>query len=259
MLKNDIITGISCLHFEWTTLEQAFERVGQFGLDGVEFSTTRLEDGDYARCGELSEQTGLGVGLHAWGNFGQMAFEEAVAEFRLQLGRCVEMRAKHLVVHLGSHPDRQAGLQRLVDCCGAVAPEYEQAGVIMCLENHYPYAYHGLNELGGDPDDFLYIFERVNSPAVRFCLDYGHSHMANNTEEFIERLAPWLAYTHIADNMGEHDDHLAPEDGTVDWPETLRLTMATGFRGPYIIEFPEKGDVGRFERFLKVLEAAGAA
>ena len=45
--------------------------------------------------------------------------------------------------------------------------------------------------------------------------------MTKNVDAFIEELKPWLSYIHIADNMGEHDDHLAFGDGTVDCPGFL--------------------------------------
>lgn len=256
MINGQITTGISCLHYEWQNLPEAFARVEKFGLDGIEFSTTRLEERDYARCAGLAADTGLNISLHAWGDLAQQRPQEAVDELRYLLEVCEQIAAKHLIMHLGSHQKRAYGLERLSQVCRQVARDYEQAGVVLCLENHYPYEYHELNELGGDPDDFLQIFELSNSSALRFCLDYGHSHMAHNTEDFIKRLAPYLAYTHIADNLGENDDHLGPDDGTIDWPQTLRQTLATGFRGPFIIEFPEKGDPSRFSRFLDMLKTA---
>jgi len=255
-MLGDLTIGISCLHYAWACLDEAFARAGALGFDVIEFSTTCLSDDDYPRCAELSAATGLGVSLHAWLDPAGHQPSDAAAELRDTLARCVAMTATHLIVHMGAHPEREIGLRRLGETCAAVAPAYEQAGVMLCLENHYPYDYHDLSELGGDPEDFLTVFAQVNSPAVRFCLDYGHSHMADNTEAFIARLAPWLAYTHIADNLGEHDDHLAAGDGTVDWPTVLRLTLDTGFRGPFTIEFPERDDVGRFERFVRMLEAA---
>ncbi|MEN6642285.1 MAG: sugar phosphate isomerase/epimerase family protein [Armatimonadia bacterium] len=256
MLNSRITTGISCLHYEWQNLPEAFARAAGFGLDGIEFSTTRLEERDYARCAGLAAETGLAVSLHAWGDLGQQRPADAVEELRYLLEVCEGIAAGHLILHLGTHPQRAIGLERLAQVCRKVAPEYEQAGVTLCLENHYPYEYHELNELGGEPEDFLHILGLANSPAVRFCLDYGHSHMAHNTEDFIAKLGPYLSYTHIADNLGEHDDHLGPDDGTIEWPRVLRQTLATGFTGPFIIEFPEKGDPGRFARFLDMLQAA---
>lgn len=256
MLRGELTVGISGDHFVWHTLEEAFSRAGEFGLDLIEFSTARLGEHDYPTCAALSASTGLGVSLHAWGDLAQMRPTEAVEELQYLREVCRHMTATHLVVHLGTHALPAIGLERLAQACRAVAPAYEEAGVTLCLENHYPYEYHGLNELGGVPEDFAFIFEFAQSPAIRFCLDYGHSHMSRNTYDFLDRLAPQLAYTHIADNLGENDDHLGPDDGTIDWLDVLGRTLATGFTGPFIIEFPEQDDPGRFQRFLKILQSA---
>jgi sugar phosphate isomerase/epimerase len=77
--------------------------------------------------------------------------------------------------------------------------------------------------------------------------------MTKNVDAFIEELKPWLSYIHIADNMGEHDDHLAFGDGTVDWPRVLELTAKSDFNGPYVIEFPEKFGLAKFAAFQNLL------
>lgn len=255
MINSPLLTGISCLHYDWTTLDEAFSRADEFGVDLIEFSTTRLAEGDYAPCAMLAAKHGIGVSLHAWSDLTGQRPLEAVEELRFLLTVCRQMTASHLILHCGTSPQRAVGLERLAQVCYKVAADYERAGVTLCLENHYPYEYHNLDELGGEPEDFLHLFSIVTSPAICFCLDYGHSHMAHNTEAFIAQLAPYLAYIHIADNLGEHDDHLGPEEGTIDWPQVLALTLRTGFRGPFVIEFPEKNDPGRFSRFFDVLNA----
>ena len=253
-----ISTAISCLHYEWQTLPEAFSRAREFHLGGIEFSTSRLSETDYLPCAKLAADTGMTVSLHAWSNLPRMSLVEGVDEARYLLDICRQMTARHLIVHLGSHEDRAVGLERIAHVLAAVAPDYEAAQVVICLENHYPYSYKNLCELGGEPEDFAYLFQLIPSPAVGFCLDYGHSHMAGLTEEFIAELGPHLRYCHIADSLGEHDDHLAPGDGTVQWDRVLDLTLKAGFFGPYVIEFPEQGDPSRFARFLDSLHRAAA-
>jgi sugar phosphate isomerase/epimerase len=198
------------------------------------------------------------LGLHAWGNLPALGREGGVAEALRLLRICEQMGAGYLILHLGAHPNRSAGIEIVADICEEIAPAYEYRDVLLCLENHYPYEYEGRNELGGAPEDFLALFSRVDSPNIRFCLDYGHSNMANNTDDFIARLRPYLAYTHIADNMGEHDEHLAFGQGTVDWERVLAETLNTGFRGPYVIEFPESHGVGYFHKFVQTISRLGS-
>src|SRR5690606_97778 len=53
------------------------------------------------------------------------------------------------------------------------------------------------------------------------CLDVGHAHLLGGAAETIERLSGHVVTTHVHDNRGRSDDHLAPFDGTVDWPSVL--------------------------------------
>jgi len=256
-MKNpEFVIGVSSLHYVWHTLEEAFCRAKELSFALIEFSTTCLAPEDYEACGRLAEETGMQLSLHAWGNLAAMSLEEALQELKGLQEACAQMQARYLIMHLGTHIDRARGLRHIVEIGTRMAPAFEKSGLLLCLENHYPYEYKGLNELGGTPEDFIYLFSHISSPAVRFCLDFGHSHMAQNTEAFLVQLAPYLAYVHIADNHGEHDEHLAAGDGTIDWPSVLARTLQLGFRGPFVLEFPELNDPARFARFGALLQAA---
>lgn len=244
--------GISCLHYRWDTLDEAFRRAqDEFGLGLIEFSTNRVAEEDYRACKQMAADRDMELSLHAWENLAALAAAAGIEAMRANLDVCLAMGAVSLIAHMGSNPSRGRGVQTVADVCAAVAEDYEEAEVNICLENHYSFDHGGLYEIGGTPDDFLAVFTTVDSPVVRFCLDYGHSHMCQNTTAFVEQLASHLVYTHIADNKGEHDDHLAFGEGTVDWDTAIRTTLRTGFEGPFIIEFPEwgKGAV-RFREFM---------
>ena len=248
-----ILCGISCLHYRWDTLHEAFDRAqNEISVGLIEFSTNRVEPELYGRCRLLAERSGMRLGLHAWDNVPAHGVADGRDILLAHLETCKKMGVEYLVIHVGSHPRRAEGLELMANVCEAIAPAFEEAGVVLCLENHYLYEYEGKNELGGEPDDFLVLFSRVDSPAVRFCLDYGHSHMSQNTSQFISQLSSHLVYTHIADNYGEHDDHVGFGEGTVDWPAALTETLATGFRGPFVIEFPEHAGIERFGEFMQL-------
>jgi sugar phosphate isomerase/epimerase len=240
--------GVSCLHYRWSDLDEALERcVDEFGFEMIEFSTTRLGDEDYPELGLLAQKYGVSLGLHAWLDLPQMEPEAAMAALDRLREQCEEALMEYVVLHLGTDPDRERGLQRVGDVLAAAATAYMAAGVRLCLENHYPFDYQGKYELGDRPEDFLALFERASSDALRFCLDTGHAHMTRNAADFLTRLGPSLGCVHIADNHGEHDDHLAPGEGTIDWPVLLRAIAATGFRGPYVLEFPKSRGPEHYE------------
>jgi sugar phosphate isomerase/epimerase len=162
------------------------------------------------------------------------------------------------VLHLGTDEDRRLGLETAASVAAAVAKDYERAGVRLVLENTYPWDYHECHHLGGTPEEFGFLFE-IDSPAVRFCLDTGHANMSVGTLPFIERLGPVLGHVHVADNGGRNDEHLAAGEGTVDWDATLSALLDTGFRGPYVVEFPESRGIELQKRFIENLRRLDAA
>lgn len=243
---------ISALHYEWTTLREAFDLcAGELGLDGIELSLH--PSGRFPHVGPqhaqaiagLAAENGLRLSGHIWDDLSRLGAEAGARRLLEWLDLARTMGIACLVAHGGSHDDQAEGIRIVSGVLGSVAPHYEAAGVILCIENHYAYAFHGCRELFSTADEFLELFRAVESPAVRFCLDYGHGHLNGNTEDLLRRLAPFLAYTHLADNCGDEDDHRAFGCGTIDWRSVLALTREVGYRGPFTVEFPVRSATGR--------------
>ena len=242
---------ISCLHYEWATLDEAFERCGgELGLDGIELSLhpsgrfPHIGPEHYEQTAELAAKHSLQLSAHIWDNLPQLGPDGGACRLLEWLDAARTMGIRTLVVHGGTHDDQAEGIRLVTRMLAEVAPAYEAAGVVLCLENHYAYHHHDRHELFSTPEEFLPLFEAVASPAVRLCLDYGHSHMTKNTDDLLARVGPYLAYTHLADNEGEEDDHLAFGCGTVPWRSALLATKRAGFRGPFTIEFPVRSATG---------------
>jgi len=232
---------VSCLMYDWGTAAEALDRAtDEFGLDGVEFSWPhpRLADDDLEAIRQMASAAGIDVSVHVWGDLAQLGVDAGVAQMRQWLAMCQRATFGHLIVHGGSHDDQHTGIAITREVLAASAPLFEQAGVVICLENHYAYDYHDSHELFSTPEEFLQVFEAIDSPALGFLLDYGHSQMCGNTHELLEALADRLVYTHLADNMGVDDDHLAFGRGVVPWRRVFEKTRAVGYRGPFTVEFP---------------------
>jgi len=148
------------------------------------------------------------------------------------------MGAKYLVVHLGTFEKRQRGLENAVQILERLLPEAERIGAALCVEDftcvHWP------NALGDRPEDFAFLFDKLDSEWIGLALDYGHANITGYLEEYLKRFGRRLCYTHIDDNDGVHDGHIGVGFGTVDWPHAFQSTLATGFRGPFTIEYPER-------------------
>ena len=257
---------ISALHYEWRTLEEAFERCrSEFGLDGIEFSVCEgagrphlLED-EYRRVAELGQASGLQASGHVWGELPSLGAEGAVAQLRSWLDIAQRADFTHVIVHGGAHDDREAGLALMAGVLAEAADEYAASGVVLCLENHYAWEYRDCHELYGTAEELADLFTRVPSPGLGFCLDYGHSHMTGNTLELLDRVGDRLAYTHLADNLGQHDDHLMFGHGAVPWREVLTATRNLGYRGPLTLEFPVRDSLEGLRRCVDVVREAWGA
>lgn len=80
-----------------------------------------------------------------------------------------------------------------------------------------------------------------DSPAnMGICLDTGHLNIAKgNPEDFITDTGKLLKALHIADNLGENDDHMLPFGrGTVDWKSVMRALGKISYGGLFNFEVP---------------------
>lgn len=114
--------------------------------------------------------------------------------------------------------------------------EYARGGrMLICLENYGDRAL-GLQTAA----DLIGLVRAVNSAQVKICLDTGHANMAGvDPAAFIREAGPLLKALHIADNLGQHDNHMLPcGAGTVPWPDVLKALCAVGYDGLFNFEVP---------------------
>jgi hypothetical protein len=126
-----------------------------------------------------------------------------------------------------------------LDACGDAAVfghlEYaarllDARGKQLLLENTY------------EPPELLESMLSRLPRGVGFTLDVGHSLLYHaGPNDYVHRLAPWLAHLHLHDNMGGnseryHDSHLPPGCGRANWLALARALRSVGFRGTATFE-----------------------
>lgn len=62
-----------------------------------------------------------------------------------------------------------------------------------------------------------YIFKYIKSDYLGFCYDSGHENCFHKDADCLSLYGNRLLAVHIDDNFGDHDTHLLPYDGTVNW------------------------------------------
>jgi len=99
---------------------------------------------------------------------------------------------------------------------------FHQHNVGMAIENMNCYSRERRNYCG-NLDELLELIDAVGAPDVGCCIDTGHAFISgNNVPAMIRRAGKTLRATHIADNHGEKDEHIAPFAGSINWPEVMK-------------------------------------
>lgn len=266
--------GISThLYHKWRLTRAHLEEIAASGFDRVEVFATRTHF-DYhdpaavaALGGDLSS---LGLALHSvhapiveglvddrWGGAISLASPDAkarahaVAETRAALEVARVVPYEHLVVHLGVPADleAQAGANDEAaarDSLEELAELAAPLGVRIAVEV-IP------NALSRAEAVVSLIEDELDLPNVGVCLDFGHANLLGDLAEAIETVSGLLLTTHVHDNGGREDDHMAPFEGTIDWARGLTALRKIGYEGTLLFE------VAHRDRSVAVLERVRAA
>ena len=71
---------------------------------------------------------------------------------------------------------------------------------------------------------------------LRICMDVGHAFLLGDVTDAIETTSGYLATTHLHDNRRQHDEHLLPFEGAINWPETMMAFEKIGYDGVLMFE-----------------------
>ena len=81
------------------------------------------------------------------------------------------------------------------------------------------------NVFDNDWELLLDVYQRVNQPNFKLCLDIGHAHCYSTVDarKWAENLAPYVSHVHVHDNCGDRDSHIGLGKGNLPWKEVLKL------------------------------------
>jgi sugar phosphate isomerase/epimerase len=146
-----------------------------------------------------------------------------------------------LILHMGS--SREAADPRKRDAAFSSLEHLilhaRHAGVTICVENTQ-------SEMGS-PDYLRAFVDETRLTGLRFNFDIGHAHLAEFPEEqrlekSFSPLRELVSSVHLHDNHGEKDEHLPPYDGSIHWPDAIKLLKSAAQNGglPLVLELKQK-------------------
>src|SRR5438094_1104742 len=242
--------GISThLYHDQRLSREHLAEVASYGFDAVELFATRshFDYHDRNAIAELASwlrDTGLALhGIHApivdrmgagdqWGAPFSNAVSDnakrqaAVRETHLALNVARQIEGDVLVVHLGTPASqggenvRGAAVRSAEEICRLAEP----IGVRVAVEV-IP------NDLSGAPALVSLVERELDGLPAGICMDFGHAFLLGDVPDAIETAAEHLITTHVHDNNGRTDDHLAPFEGRIDWNAALVTMQKIGYEG----------------------------
>ena len=166
---------------------------------------------------------------------------EAMDELKRVIDVADDLPYARLILHMGG--SRETADPRKRDAAFSSLEHLilhaRHAGVTVCVENTQ-------SEMGS-PDYLRAFVDETRLTGLRFNFDIGHAHLAEFPEqERLEKsfspLKELVSSVHLHDNHGEKDEHLPPYDGSIHWPDAIKLLKSAAQNGalPLILELKQK-------------------
>jgi sugar phosphate isomerase/epimerase len=165
---------------------------------------------------------------------------EAMDELKRVIDVAEDLPYSRLILHMGGSRETEDPRKRdaAFSSLEHLILHARHTGVTVCVENT-------LSEMG-NPDYLRAFVDETRLTGLRFNFDIGHAYLAELPEE--ERLeksfAPLrelVSSVHLHDNRGERDEHLPPYDGSINWPDAIKMLKSASQNGfPLILELKEK-------------------
>ncbi len=165
---------------------------------------------------------------------------EAMDELKRVIDVADDLPYSRLILHMGG--SRETADPRKRDAAFSTLEHLilhaHHAGVAICVENT-------TSEMG-DPGSLRAFVDETRLTGLPFNIDIGHAHLADFPEEerlekSFSHLRELVSSVHLHDNHGEKDEHILPYDGSIDWPNAIRiLKSAPQTSLPLVLELKEK-------------------
>jgi sugar phosphate isomerase/epimerase len=261
----ELAIGFSTGSFWRTRLIDCLEPIRKAGFGQIEVSSspTHLDYHDPAAClAAAARIRALGLEVHSFhapfadridiSALDARVRDAAVDEISRAAEAAATIGARFFVLHPGPETTGVPREQRLdrMDCAvealDRIAWRAGELGVRLVLENMLPHLF------AGHVRDLLWLLGALASSNVGICLDTGHAYLSGDLSHVAHKLSGHLWMVHASDNHGECDDHLAPGEGGIAWPELLRQLTAEHFSGAFVLELAPEDDTARLLRRARV-------
>ena len=242
--------GIGGYYISRYGLTDGARRMAEDGYTALDFNLsetdgkyyTLSEEGLLAAINEIKEaldSNGIGISqAHGpWRFPPKDGTEEDRAERFEKMTRSARIAASLGAKYLIIHPLMPFGVDENVNgdkvyeinkkFYSRLADEVKKFGITICLEN-MPFREFPLSST----DSLISLIEDMGKENVGFCFDTGHAnYYGEPIPASLRRAEKHLAVLHVHDNFADHDAHLPPYEGNIDWGKFIEGLYEIGYCG----------------------------
>lgn len=211
-------------------IKKALKTLSEVGYTDVEYSHIyHLTVDDAIEIGQYARE----IGINSWSchSAGPSGFDVNAIEASINANKhCIDissaLNARVNVLHIWnfSHDDSCQILENI--CNYALDKKIEIA-----LEN---------NSTLQNMDFIMGLVKAVNMPNLGICVDTGHANLGDLGSANAIRIAgSSLFTTHLQDNFGKNDDHIAPGMGTINWKDVFQAFREIDYKRTLMLELTD--------------------
>jgi sugar phosphate isomerase/epimerase len=195
------------------------------------------------------EQTGKGAPQLNLASPDRAARIAAMDEIKRALEVAEQIPFRFLIQHLGKAGETfdERKVEAAMTSVEHLRNFARPLGVRILLEN-IP------NELT-TPARLLEFIQTIRFDDLGVCFDFGHAHLAGGVAQEFETLKYCIWSTHIHDNKKDHDSHLWPGSGSIDWKEAVQLLRNAPNVPPFLLEVEEQEEVNPVEKMREAFDS----
>jgi len=109
------------------------------------------------------------------------------------------------------------------------------------------------------PEKLVDFIHATRFDDVGVCFDFGHAHMMSDVPQAFETLKSHIRSTHVHDNAKDHDSHLWPGAGTIDWKQAMELVRSAPHTPPLLLELEADEKINPAEKLSEAFDKLEAA
>ncbi|MCC9601185.1 sugar phosphate isomerase/epimerase [Stieleria sp. JC731] len=230
------IATICCDGFGDEDFRYAFESIPKLGVGYVEFNCwypRNLTPRGLQSIRHRSDQanlTPISIQASSFGGGSNHEVSKEVSRLLWLIEACDRLGCD-MIKCTGGRRGQAGGLDSLVQVLKAIAPEAERRGKRIVLENHH----RNVIEF---PDDYDYIFGKIDSPSIGMCFDMGHfARSGVSMEPLIDRWHKKIYEIDVKDaDAVDGKKFVRFGTGIVDCEGIIAQCIERGYQGYLVLE-----------------------